>query len=214
MMLENLSYGSLKTSFNSNKKLKLVTYIVAGLVTALIVYFLYRQFFWKPSNEKSQDGYWIAQNYIAKDSTDKAIAVLVPFVKKFDGKSGGELGQYLLATQYMKKGEFKKALTNLEGVSLDDTYLSIMCIGLRGDCKSEMKMYKEAAELYVEAADADNNDLTAPMYLFKAGGCAEQIKDFKLASELYTRIKNDYPQFGQQKTIDKYISRVSSNKAK
>ena len=213
-MLENLSVDTLKESFKTNKKLKLITYIIGGAIIAVLLFFLYRQFFWKPSNEKSKDGYWLAQNYIAKDSTDKAIAVLVPFVKKYDGKSGGELGQYLLATQYMKKGEFKKALTNLEGLSFDDTYLSIMSIGLQGDCKSELKQYKEAIDLYVKAADADNNDLTSPMYLFKAGGCAEQIKKFDLATEYYTRIKNEYPQFAQEKIIDKYISKVSSNKAK
>ena len=213
-MLENLSVDTLKESFKTNKKLKLITYIIGGAIIAVLLFFLYRQFFWKPSNEKSKDGYWLAQNYIAKDSTDKAIAVLVPFVKKYDGKSGGEIGQYLLATQYMKKGEFKKALKNLEDVSVNDTYLSIMCIGLQGDCNSELKKYKEAIDLYVQAADADNNDLTTPMYLFKAGGCAEQINKFEQATELYTRIKNEYPAFAGKKTIDKYISRVSSNKAK
>lgn len=213
-MLENLSIESLKEKFNTNKKFKIVTYVIGGTIASVLLILLYRQFFWKPSNEKSKDGYWIAQNFIAKDSTDKAIAALVPFVKKYDGKSGGEIGQYLLATQYIKKGEFKKALTNLEGVSLQDIYLSTMCIGLQGDCLSELKKYDDALDLYVKAADADDNDLTAPMYLFKAGACAEQLEKYEKANELYTRIKNDYPTFAGKKTIDKYIARVSSYKVK
>lgn len=213
-MFENLSYDALKESFNSNKRIKIVTYTVAGVLIAMLLFFLYRQFFWKPSNEKSKDGYWVALNYIAKDSTDKAIAALVPFVKRYDGKSGGEIGQYLLATQYMKRGKFKKALVNLEGVEVEDAYLSIMCIGLKGDCKSELKKYADAIEFYVQAADADDNDYTAPMYLFKAGGCAEKLKKYSLATELYTRIKDEYPTYANKKTIDKYIARASSNKAK
>ncbi len=213
-MLENFTLDSIKQKINSSKKSKLITYIVGGSILAVLLFFTYRQFIWEPSNEKSKDGYWIAQNYIAKDSTDKAIAVLIPFVKKNDGKIGGEMGQYLLATQYMKKGEFKKALTNLEGVSINDTYISVLSIGLQGDCYSELKKYEQALELYMKAADADDNEFTSPMYLFKAGGCADQLDKFDEAIEIYTRIKDDYPTFANSKTIDKYIARASSYKAK
>lgn len=213
-MLENFTLDSIKQKINSSKKSKLITYIVGGSILAVLLFFIYRQFIWNPGNEKSKDGYWIAQNYIAKDSTDKAIDVLIPFVKKNDGKIGGEMGQYLLATQYMKKGEFKKALTNLEGVSINDTYISVLSIGLQGDCYSELKKYEQALELYMKAADADDNEFTSPMYLFKAGGCADQLDKFDEAIEIYTRIKDDYPTFANSKTIDKYIARASSYKAK
>ena len=213
-MLENFTADSIKQRINSSKKSKLITYIVGGSILAVLLFFTYRQFIWQPGNEKSKDGYWIAQNYIAKDSTDKAIDVLIPFVKKNDGKIGGEMGQYLLATQYMKKGEFKKALTNLEGVSINDTYISVLSIGLQGDCYSELKKYEQALELYMKAADADDNEFTSPMYLFKAGGCADQLDKFDEAIEIYTRIKDDYPTFANSKTIDKYIARASSYKAK
>ncbi len=213
-MLENFTADSIKRKINSSKKSKLITYIVGGSILAVLLFFIYRQFIWNPGNEKSKDGYWVAQNYIAKDSTDKAIAVLIPFVKKNDGKIGGEMGQYLLATQYMKKGEFKKALTNLEGVSINDTYISVLSIGLQGDCYSELKKYEQALELYMKAADADDNEFTSPMYLFKAGGCADQLDKFDEAIEIYTRIKDDYPTFANSKTIDKYIARASSYKAK
>ena len=213
-MLENFTADSIKQRINSSKKSKLITYIVGGSILAVLLFFTYRQFIWQPGNEKSKDGYWIAQNYIAKDSTDKAIDVLIPFVKKNDGKIGGEMGQYLLATQYMKKGEFKKALTNLEGVSINDTYISVLSIGLQGDCYSELKKYEEALALYMEAADADDNEFTSPMYLVKAGGCADQLDKFDEAIEIYTRIKDDYPTFANSKKIDKYIARASSYNVK
>jgi len=52
------------------------------------------------------------------------------------------------------------------------------------------------------------------MYLFKAGLCAEKLDKFEEAAVFYTRIKDDYPTYAGQKTIDKYISRASSNKSK
>ena len=213
-MVEDLSFDGIKSKFNSNKNFKIGTYAIGGILALGLLYFLYRQFIWMPSNEKSNDGWWVAMNYIAKDSTDQAIKSLEPFVKSYDGKTGGEVGQYLLATQYMKKGEFKKALENLEGVDLDDTYISVFSVGLQGDCYSEMKNYDKALELYLEAADYQDNEMTTPMYLFKAGLVADKLKKFEDATTFYTRIQDDYPAYASQKTIEKYIARSSSNKIK
>lgn len=209
-MIENLSLDELKAKFNNDKKFKLGTYIVGGLLAAILLFFVYRQFIWVPANEKSNDGWWVAMNYIAKDSTDEAIKVLVPFVKSNDGKTGGEIGQYLLGRQYMAKGEFRKALENLEGVALDDSYISVFSVGLQGDCYSDMKQYEKALELYLSAVDMQENELTTPMYLFKAGLVSEKLNKKEEATTYYTRIRDDFPNYIPQNGILKYIARVST----
>ncbi len=208
-MLENISGSNLKDQFKSNDKLRIITYTVGGVVVLILAYFLYKQFIWKPANEKSKEAYFEGLNYAEKDSTDAAIEALRPVVKKYDGKIGGENAQFVLAHQLMAKGEFSKAIEELEGVDLNDTYLSVMAVGLQGDCKSEMKKYDEAADLYIQAAEKQDNDLTTPMYLFKAGLCAEKVNDFESALELYKRIDANYPEYGNQKTIKKYIARAT-----
>jgi tetratricopeptide (TPR) repeat protein len=209
-MLENFTFQDLKHKFNSNKNAKIATYAVGGVLVLIIGYFGYRQFVWKPANEKSKDAFWPGLNLAAKDSTDQAIDELQGVVKKFDGKIGGEDAQFTLARQYMSKGEFKKALTELEGVKLNDSYVSAMVIGLQGDCQSELKDFEKAGTLYLKAADVNPNDFTTPMYLYKAGLCAEKVKDFEAAVESYNRIKDDYPNYASQKSIEKYIARASS----
>ena len=213
-MLENFSFQQLKKQFESNKNTRLVTYIVGGLLILILGYFLYLQFIWKPANEKSKDAYWVGLNYAAKDSTNQAIDELKPVVKKYDGKIGGENAQFVLARQYMAKGEFKKALEELEGVNVEDTYVAAMVVGLQGDCHSEMKNYKKALESYLDAAAASENEMTTPMYLFKAGLCAEKEKDFEKATECYQKIKDDYASYASQKVIDKYLTRASNKIAK
>jgi tetratricopeptide (TPR) repeat protein len=210
-MIENFSVQELKKKFESNKNTRLVAYIIGGILVFIIGYFAYRQFIWKPANEKSKDAYWVGLNYAAQDSTDLAIEELKPVVKKFDGKVGGENAQFVLARQYMSKGEFKKALTELEGVEVEDTYLSAMSIGLQGDCQSEMKNYDKAGALYLEAAAISENEMTTPMFLFKAGLCSEKVKNFEKATECYAKIQDDYPAFASQKSIEKYLAR-SKNK--
>jgi len=213
-MLENINSEEIKSQFKTNKKLRMITFAIIGLIVLIVGYFLYRQFVVQPKNEKSQDAYWVGMNYAAKDSTDAAIDELKSVVKKYDGYTGGENAQFLLGSQLMKKGEFKKALEALEGVNVNDTYVSAMAIGMQGDCYSELGDYKKAVEKYVKASEKNKNDLTTPMYLFKAGLNAEELKDFEAATTFYQTIKDDYVSFANRKAIDKYIARASSKKAK
>ena len=213
-MLENISGDSIKEQFKSNKNLRLTTFVVGGLIVLVLGYFVYRQFIWEPANEKSKETYYVGLNYATSDSTDMAIDELGAQVKKYDGKIGGEVSQFVYARQLMAKGEYQKALEELEGVKVSDTYVRVMTIGLQGDCYSELGKYETAAEKYLEAADANENDMTTPNYLFKAALVAEELKDFSKATELYERIKADFPSFGTTKQIDKYISRAKNKSVK
>ena len=214
-MLENLSPDNLKNEFKSNSKVRIVTYAVGGILVLALGYFAYHQFIWKPANVKSTEVGYAGLNYAAMDSTDLAIEELTPIVKKYDGKVGGEVAQFVLARQLMAKGEYKKALDNLEGVNVEDTYVRVYAIGLQGDCYSELKDYDEAVAHYLKASTENENDYTTPMYLFKAGLVTElKLKDPETATEYYQTIKDKYLQFGNQKTIDKYLARAKNKKVK
>ncbi len=213
-MLENITGDSIKEQFKSNKNLRLTTYVVGGIIVLVLGYFVYRQFIWQPANEKSKESYYVGLNYAAADSTDMAIDELGAQVKKYDGKIGGEVSQFVYARQLMANGEFQKALDELDGVNVNDSYVRIMAIGLQGDCYSELGKYEEAADKYLEAAEANENDMTTPTYLFKAALVAEELKDFAKATELYEKIKADFPSFATTKQIDKYISRAKNKSVK
>lgn len=209
-MSDNLNLDSIKAQFQQNKKAKLITYIAGGAVVLIIGIVLYQQFVSKPKALKAEDAYWAGLNLAEKDSTDAAIKELTSVVKKYDGYAGGEVAEFILGRQYMNKGEFKKAIDVLEGVKASDTYVKADAIGLQGDCYSELKDYKKAAELYKKAAKKSENEMTTPKYLFKAALCAEELKDFDSALKMYEEIRDNYSNFAASKTIEKYIARVSS----
>ena len=213
-MLEDISGEKIKNQFKTNKKLRLITMAVGGIIIVGLGYFAYRQFVYGPANEKSKDNYWIGLNYAAVDSTDIAIEELRGHVKKYDGKIGGEVAQFVYARQLMSSGEFNQAIKELEGVNVSDTYISVMALGLQADCHSELKAYDKAATMYIEAADRSDNEMTTPMYLMKAGLCAEEINNFETATQCYKRIKDDYSSFASQKGIEKYIARAKNKKTK
>ena len=56
------------------------------------------------------------------------------------------------------------------------------------------------------------DDLTSPMYLFKAGIAYEEKGDYKSAFENYTKIKNDYAESSEGRTIEKYLARAEALK--
>ena len=213
-MLEDISGEQIKDQIKNNKTLRTVALVAGGLIVLVLGYFAYRQFMWKPANEKSKDAYWAGLNFATKDSTKMAIEELEVQVKKYDGKAGGEIAQFVLARQYMNSGEFEKAIKELQSVDVNDTYVNIMSIGLQADAYSELDNYAEAAKLYKEAAALNANELTTPMYLMKAGLCLEQINNFDKATDCYKEIRDDYPTFASQKTIEKYIARTENKTTK
>jgi TolA-binding protein len=213
-MAKNSSSNNLKQQFKDNKQLRMITFSIGGVIVLLGGYLLYRQFIWGPTNEKSKEAYYKGLNYAAQDSTDLAIQELEMVVKKYDGTVGGENAQMVLARQYMEKGNFKKALTLLEGVDINDTYVQVGVIGLMGDCYSELGKYQDAMSQYEKAAETNENEKTSPEYLFKAALVAEHLNDFEKATELYTKIRDNYSSFSQQKAIEKYIKKNENKKIK
>ncbi|MGB1517783.1 MAG: tetratricopeptide repeat protein [Crocinitomicaceae bacterium] len=207
-MLEDLSGQKIAEEFKSNKKLKMTTYIVGGILLLSILFFAYRQFIWKPANDDSKNSYWIGLNYAGMDSTNLAMEEFETAVNQYDGNIGGEVSQFLLGRQLMEQGEFEDALNELSSVNLKDTYLSSLVVKLQADCYSELKDYEKAANLYLEAAEINPNENTTPEILFSAGQCAEEINNFEKALECYQKIKDEYPSSTKGMSIEKYIARV------
>ena len=202
-MIEDITGEEIKRQFKTNKKVRWISIGIGALVVLALGYFLYRQFVVIPNTEKSKDNYWIGLNYAAKDSSEVALDELRSHKKKYDGYVGGEVAQFVYARQLMNQGEFQNAIKELEEVELEDTYARVFAVGLIADCYSEMGKYENAANKYLEAANLQDDDVTTPMYLFKAGLSAEEIKNFEEATECYQRIKDDYPTVAAQKQIDK-----------
>ena len=223
-MTENFSFDDIKEKFKNNKLFRIGSISVSIILLAVIVFLGYRQFMWKPDNEKSKDSYHVALNYILKEQNnrnpnDTTVSPIDPIkklqgaVKKYDGKIGGEISKYLLSTQYMRNGKYKEALVLLEDIDLEDTYMSAMIVGLQADCESELKNYAKAVELYVEASNINDNNFTSPMYLFKAGLNSEKLKKNTEATAYYEEIAFHYPNsFEAKKNMKKFKARSENKK--
>ncbi len=76
----------------------------------------------------------------------------------------------------------------------------------------ELDDTEQAISYYEKAAKHNENKLTSPIYLFKAGMAYEDLQDYSSAEKNYTKIKNDFPDSRESQTIDKYLARVEALK--
>jgi tetratricopeptide (TPR) repeat protein len=214
-MFEDFSFSSFKSKFKSDKKFRLVSILSGSVVVLLLGVFVYYQFVYLPNEEASKEIYFETLNYADSSSrTDKNIKTLEAKIEEFDGYTGALPAEFILARQYMNKGQFDKAITSLEKIEPEDTYLSVFKIGLLGDCYSEQGKLSEAFEQYTLAANTNTNEFTTPIFLFKAGLIAEKLNQFEEAANCYKKIKDNYKEFGQLKRIDYYVARASNTKVK
>ncbi len=82
-------------------------------------------------------------------------------------------------------------------------------LGLQGDVAVEMKDYAKAVKYYAKAVEASDNNLTAPMYLYKAA-LAEQAQGRKPeAAVLLERILASYPMSMEARDAEKLLGSVN-----
>lgn len=85
MNIQDFSFSDLKEKFTKNKSFRLTTIVIGSLIGLVLIYFAYRQFIWKPVNDKANNSYWKGQLQFNKDSIDAAIKLFKDSEKKFGG---------------------------------------------------------------------------------------------------------------------------------
>ena len=210
-MSDNITKEELVEQFKGNKILKYSTYVVGVIAIVVLAVLAYQNFVAGPNNEASKGEVAKLILHLEKDSTQMAIDEAEYLVGEYDGYKGGEISQYALGNLYFEQGEYEMALAELEKVDIDDTYLMTLAIGAQGDCYSELGDYGKAVEMYVKAAERRENEVTTPMFYFKAGLNAEEAGDFEAAAKFYKNIKDNYMSFSSQKGIEKYLTRAENS---
>ncbi|MEX2483434.1 MAG: tetratricopeptide repeat protein [Brumimicrobium sp.] len=210
-MSKDITKEELIDQFKGNKLLKYSTIVVGVIAVVVLVVLAYQNFISEPKNQASKAEISTGILYLEKDSTKAAIEEFEILTSEYDGYAGGEISQYALGNLYFKQGDYEAALNELKGVKIGDTYLQTLAIGTQGDCYSELGEYESAVKMYIKAAERQENEITTPMFYFKAGLNAEEVGDYEKAAEFYKKIKEKYLTFSSQKGIEKYISRAENS---
>ena len=209
-------YSKSETFIEDNKKI--ISIILLGIIAVVALYFAYKKLYIAPMEIEAQSQLFMAEKYFEQDSLQKAIYGdglnygFVDIIADYNGTKSANLAHYYLGICYRNTGEYELAIDELKSFSSDDVMISAVALGAIGDCHMELGNFKKAVNYYEKAFKHQENELTSPIYRFKAGLACEENNDYSAALEYYNSIKEDYPDSREAQTIDKYIARAEALK--
>lgn len=221
-----------KTEHFVEENKQTISIVVGAIVIIVGLYFAYTKMYIAPMELEAQEQMFMAEKYFELDSLDKAIngdginEGFIYIIDEYSGTKAANLAHYYLGICYLKQGEFEYAIDELKSFSSDDILISTVAIGATGDAYLELDDIDQAIKYYEKSAENNENKLTTPLYLFKAGlahedkgillnseGDIDAAKDeFAIASEKYTTIKKEYSESTEARSIEKYIARANALK--
>lgn len=209
-------YSKTENFIDNNKKR--LSLILLAIIVVVGGYMAYKKLVIAPMEIEAQSAMFMAEKYFEQDSLQLAINGdgqnygFIDIVEEYSGTKSANLAHYYLGICYRNTGEYEYAIDELKSFSSDDIMISAVAIGAIGDCYMELNDVDNAISYYEKAASHNENSLTSPIYLFKAGLAYEDVQDFAAAEKKYLAIKENYPDSREAQTIEKYIARVEALK--
>jgi tetratricopeptide (TPR) repeat protein len=195
---------------------KSLIFIASAIVAMILVYVLYQKLYLAPRESKAADQMHVAQDFWAKKDWDKAIKGDAGYpgfekiISDYSNTKAANLACFYLGVAYLNKGEYRKAIDNLNNYRGDDVMVAAEAFGNTGDAYVELKDYSNAATYFKKAADKASNNFLSPLYLKKLGLVYEAQNDNKSALDAYKSIKADYATSAEAQNIDEYIARLEA----
>ncbi len=195
---------------------KSLLFIGAAIVALIAVYIAYQKLYLAPRETEAANQMYVAQEYWGKKEWDKALKGDASYpgfekiINDYSNTKAANLAYYYTGTAYLNKGEYRKAIDNLNNFRGDDNMIAAEALGSTGDAYVELKDYEKAETYFKKAADKAGNKFLTPFYLKKLGLVYEARNDSKSALETYQKIKTDYAASAEAQNIDAYIARAEA----
>lgn len=202
--------------FYKNKNV--ISIAVIAVVVVVGGFFAYNRFIKQPNENKAQEMVFHAQNYFAVDSFKLALNGdgnnygFLQVAEKYGSTQAGNLAKYSAGVCYIRLGDFQKGIDMLKSFSSSDLLLQPTAYGLIGDAYMELNKTDDGIESYKKAGHYNDNELTAPVYLFRAGLALEKAGKSQDAITIYKEIKEKFPLTNEGREMDKYLARLGDVK--
>ena len=121
-------------------------------------------------------------------------------------KAGVAPKKYLREFDLENAAEFLARYSPVKGIP--GALINAQNYGLQGDIAVEQKDYAKAVKFYDKAVAAADNNLTAPMYLRKAGLAEQAQGNGAKAAAYYERILTSYPASMDARDAEKLLGSI------
>jgi tetratricopeptide (TPR) repeat protein len=192
--------------------------LIAGTTLIVLVggFFIYKNFFQKPKEEKAADAMFKAEDYYRMDSVRLALngdGQYLGFLKimdKFSGTDAANLASFYAGSCYLKLDDNANAIKYLKKFSTDAKQIQQRAYKLLGDAYADQGNAAEALDYYKKAAHHFEKDNTnSAEALFLAAYLADRVlKNQKEAIDLFKELKEKFPKTAQGIEADTYLAQL------
>lgn len=217
---KNTEMGSVITrseEFIQKNQKPLITAIIVVLVVILAIFGL-RRWYFQPREDRAASEMFAAEQWFGQGDFQKALDGDDNFrgfnniAGSYKGTKAGNLARYYAGICNLRLGNFEEAANWLKKYNGKDTFTRPLAKIALGDAEMELGNTKAAVNNYVKAAEMEDNFVTTPTALFKAGMGYMMLNNNQEALECFKKVKNNYPESTEWGEIDKYIQLASTTK--
>ena len=218
---ESLGEAMNRTEFFLEKHGRTMSYAILALFVLAALVFGYRALIVAPRAEKAAALIAEAQNRFEQETPDYELALLgdangagfLDVIAQYGSTPSGNLAKHYAGICYLHLGDWENAAAYLSKFSavkgIPGQIINAQNLGLQGDVAVEQQDYARAAKYFRQAAKASDNNLTAPLYLYKAA-LAEQAQGHAAeAAKLLEEILASYPMSMEAREAEKALGRVN-----
>ncbi len=191
-----------------------------GIVIVVVLAFLaYHNLYKKPKNEKAQTAIFKGERYFQNQQDSLALfgngndyIGFEEVINQFGGTKTADLAKAYAGISYSRLGDNEKALKYLNKFKGGDKLITPAITGAVGDVYMNMDMSDKAANQFLKAAKAADDNLLSPIYYKKAGLAYLHSQNFDKAIEIFETIKKTYLNSPEGQDASKYIEQAKLSK--
>lgn len=217
---KNTEMGSVITRSEEfiQKNQKTLLIIVAAVLVVILAIFGLRKWVFQPREARAAEEMFAAEQWFQQGDFEKALngddtyRGFLSVIDSYKCTKAGNLAKYYAGVSYLRMGNFDEALRWIKKYHGKDTFTRPLAEMITGDALIEQGNIKGAASHYTKAAKMNDNYITAPTALFKAGMAYLMLEDNKAALDCFQQVKKNYPESTEWPEIDRYIALAEAGK--
>lgn len=217
---EALGEAMNKTELFFEKNGRKLSYIFLTLLVVAGLVYGYRMLIAAPRAEKAAEMIAEAQYRFEAQTPEYELALMgdangagfLDVIEKYPSTPAGNLAKHYAGICYLHMGDLDNAAKYLAGFSsvkgIPGAIVNAQNYGLQGDVAVEKGDYAKAVKFYEKAVKAADNNMTAPLYLRKAGLAEQAQGNGAKAAAFYEQILASYPASMDAREAEKLLGGI------
>lgn len=225
-VFETLDQSASKTEEWVAANQNYILMFIGAIAVVVLGYLAYNQFVTKPKEAEAANEMFYPQQYFdqalnaAGAQRDSLFTMalnggegkygFLNIIEEYSGTKAANLASYSAGMSYLQMQKYQEAIDYLEDFSSDEAVLGALAKGGIGDAFNQLGQAGDALDYYEKALAFEANDFTTPRFLNKAGIAAMDLGQNDKALGYFQRIKNEYPNTNEGRSVDAFIGMVEN----